>query len=315
MSADTVLVTDPIGGDASAIAATLAAHGISTITPSRGQHWHELAETADGLIVNLATVDAAAFDHLTRCRVIARLGVGINNVDVATARTRSVVVTNVPDYCREEVSDHTLALILAMGRKLPIANANVQRGVWDQLGQRPIRRLKTLTLGLVGFGRIAQAVARKASAFGMRVIAYDPFLSPASAPGSVELVPLPELLGAADVISLHVPLLADNNNLIGRTQFDQMKSGAILVNTSRGELVDEAALCAALDANHLSAAALDVAAVEPLAAGSSLRGRANVLLTPHMAFYSEESLIDLQRTAAEDVARVLSGNVPVHRIA
>lgn len=314
MSAGTVLVADPVGGDASVIGATLAAHGFSMMTPAHGDSWQGLADRADGLIVNLVSVDAAAFARLTRCRVIARLGVGINNIDLATARTRGIVVTNVPDYCREEVSDHALALILALVRKLPLAHADVERGVWNQLGYRPIHRLNTLTLGLVGYGRLAQALARKAGALGLRVIAHDPYA--ASDPETlVKLVPLDALLCEADVVSLHVPLVAETRGLMGRAQIRKMKSGAILVNTSRGELIDEAALVEALDERHLAAVALDVFAHEPLPANSPLHGRPNVLLTPHMAFYSEESLEELQRTAAEDVVRALSGQTPRYRAA
>ena len=309
-----MLVTDPIGGDASVIETALAAHGFSTLLPASGESWQALADRAEGLIVNLVQVDEAAFARLTRCRVIARLGVGINNIDIATARTRGIVVTNVPDYCREEVSDHALALILALVRKLPLAHADVQRGLWNQLGYRPIHRLNTLTLGLIGHGRLAQALARKAGSLGLRVIAHDPYAAPDPA-SQVRLVPLRALLGEADIVSLHVPLVAETRGMIGCAEIRQMKSGAILVNTSRGELIDESALAQALDERHLSAAALDVFANEPLPTNSLLQGRANVLLTPHIAFYSEESLEELQRTAAEDVARALSGLAPRYRAA
>jgi D-3-phosphoglycerate dehydrogenase len=314
MSLGTVLVTDPVGGDVSVISAALESHGLRTITPHHAGSWLELAEKADGLIVNLACVDAQALDRLTRCRVIARLGVGINNIDVAAARNRNIVITNVPDYCREEVSEHALALILAMVRKLSSAAADVQRGVWDQLGYRPIRRLSTLTLGLVGFGRIAQTVAGKAAALGMRVITHDPYAAPTIDP-HVARRSFHELLSEADVVSLHAPLVPETKEMIGREQLRTMKAGAILINTSRGELIDESALIAALDEGHLGAAALDVVSVEPLPAQSPLRNRRNVLITPHMAFYSEQSLIDLQRTAAEDVARLLSGQTPKYRAA
>ena len=314
MTAATVLATDPIGGDVSVIAAALAAHGLAMLTPTGGQTWHDLAERADAVIVNLVTLDAAALSRLPRCRVIARLGVGYNNVDIAAARARGIVVTNVPDYCREEVSDHALALMLALVRKLPLANADVHRGVWKQLGYRPIRRLNTLTLGLVGFGRLARALARKALALGLRVIAHDPYAA-ADAASEVQLLPLDALLAEADVISVHAPHVPGAPALIGRAELQRMKAGAILINTSRGELIDEAALVAALEAQHLAGAALDVLAVEPLAADSPLRGRPDVLLTPHMAFYSEESLVDLQRSAADEVARVLAGQAPHHRVA
>jgi D-3-phosphoglycerate dehydrogenase / 2-oxoglutarate reductase len=219
----------------------------------------------------------------------------------------------VPDYCRQEVSDHTIALILCMVRKITEINADVQRGAWKQLGYRPIHRLSSLTLGLVGFGRLGKAVASKASALGFRVIASDPHIKDRS--GSVELMSLEALLQRADVISVHAPLLSDTKGLIGPAEFAQMRCGALIVNTSRGELIDEGALVQALDAGTISGAALDVFCGEPLPLDSSLRGRDNVILTPHIAFYSEESLVDLQEAAAEDVARVLKGEAPLHRVA
>jgi D-3-phosphoglycerate dehydrogenase len=314
LSLGTILVTDPIGGDASPIAQVLLANDYSMLVPGANEVWHDLAVAADGLIVNLAVIDAAAFARLTRCRVIARLGVGIDNIDLATARSRGIVVTNVPDYCREEVSDHALALILSMIRKIPIANADVQRGCWNQLAYRPIRRINGIALGLIGFGRVAQALARKAVALGMRVIASDPYAH-SSAACPVQLVDLDSLLTEADVISIHAPLTPQTRGLIGYDVLRKTKRGAVLVNTSRGELVDESALIAALDDGRLAGAALDVIAGEPLAGDSPLRGRTNVLVTPHMAFYSEESLEELQRTAAEDVVRTLSGKSPRHRVA
>jgi D-3-phosphoglycerate dehydrogenase len=269
---------------------------------------------ADGLIVNLARIDAASFERLSRCRVIARLGVGFNNIDVENARRRNIIVTNVPDYCREEVSDHALALMLTLARSISVANFDVQRGEWDQLRYRSIKRISAITLGLIGLGRLATALARKARALEMSVIAYDPFVTPDAA-SSIDMVTIDELLKRADVISLHAPLNENTRGLLGAKAFEKVKRGTILVNTSRGELVDEQALAAALDSGNLSGAALDVFSSEPLDARSPLRGRPNVLLTPHMAFFSEQSIRELQQTAADDVVRVLSGETPRHRIA
>jgi D-3-phosphoglycerate dehydrogenase / 2-oxoglutarate reductase len=314
MNSGTVLVTDPIDGDVSIIAQKLMSLGFATLSPSPNQSWLELAEHADGLIVNLDVVDPNALAKLTRCKIITRLGVGINNIDIAAAKARSIVVTNVPDYCRHEVSEHALGLMLALVRKLVQASADVQRGHWHQLGYRPVRRLHGMTLGLVGFGRIAQSLANKAMGLGMRVVTSDPYV-PGHVEPSVQRLTLNELFLHADIVSLHVPLVPETRGMIGRESLERMKAGVILINTSRGELIDESALAKALDSKHLAGAGLDVLCAEPLPRESPLRDRANVIITPHMAFYSEDSLVSLQITAAEDVARFLSGQEPKFRAA
>lgn len=314
MSAATVLVTDPIDGDVSVIADTLDALGLATLTPNSGRQWLELADRADGLIVNLAQIDVNALNRLTRCKVIARLGVGINNIDIRAAKERDIVVTNVPDYCRDEVSEHALGLTLALVRRLFQAASDVQRGEWHQLGYRPVRRLSGMTLGLVGFGRIAQSFAKKAMGVGLRVVTSDPYV-PLGIEPLVQRLALPELLAQADIVSMHAPLGAETKGMIDRDSLARMKRGVILINTSRGELIDEKALAQALDSGHVAGAGLDVVCVEPLPLESALRNRPNVLITPHIAFYSEESLVSLQKTAAEDVARLLSGQAPRFRAA
>lgn len=314
MSSGTVLVADPIDGDVSIIAQKLTSLGFSTLSPTPEQPWLDLAERADGLIVNLAVVDANALSRLSRCKVITRLGVGINNIDIATAKERNIVVTNVPDYCRHEVSEHALGLMIALVRKLVEASADVQRGDWHQLGYRPVRRLSGMTLGLVGFGRIAQSVAQKAMALGMRVVTSDPYV-PDTVEPSVQRLSLRDLFEQSDIVSLHAPLVPETRGLIGRASLAQMKRGVFLINTSRGELIDESALAEALDSGQVAGAGLDVLCAEPLQKASPLRGRANVIITPHMAFYSEDALVLLQITAAEDVARFLSGLAPKFRAA
>lgn len=314
MGSGKVLVSDPIDGDVSIIAQRLKSLGFTTVSPRPEQSWLDLAGRADGLIVNLAVVDANALDRLTRCKVIARLGVGVNNIDLSAAKERSIVVTNVPDYCRHEVSEHALCLMLALVRKLVQASADVQRGDWHQLGYRPVRRVNGMTLGLVGFGRIAQSLAQKAMGLGMRAVTSDPYV-PAIVDPSVQRVSLGDLFEQADIVSLHVPLLPETRGLIERESLSRMKRGVILINTSRGELIDESALAEALDSNHVAGAGLDVLCAEPLAPKSPLGNRPNVIITPHMAFYSEESLVSLQITAAEDVARLLSGQAPKFRTA
>lgn len=316
MTLPKVLVTDPVGDDPSLLGTYLADAGLEMLVPAqsgawREGGWRELAPAADALIVNLVSLDAATLEALPRCRAIARLGVGTDNIDLAAARARGIIVSNVPDYCVEEVSDHALAMILASVRKLAPATRDIERGIWEQLRYRPIRRLREQTLGLLGLGRLARALAAKAQALGMRVIAHDPHARAVA----VEMVSLEELLATCDILSLHAPALPETRHIIGRAALAAVKPGLVLVNTSRGELVDEAALAEALDLGRVSAAALDVFDGEPLDLSSRLRGRANVILTPHMAFYSEQSLAELQAKAVEDIVLALRGEQPIRRVA
>jgi D-3-phosphoglycerate dehydrogenase len=220
------------------------------------------------------------------------------------------VVTKVPDYCIDEVSDHTLALLLAAARKIPLSNTQVHAGRWEMKAVVPIHRLRGSLLGLVGFGRIPQLVAPKAQAFGLRVLAYDPYAAPdVLARAGVEHVDFSQLLKQSDYVSIHTPLLPETRGLFNAAAFRQMKPTAYLINTARGPIVDEAALAAALDAGQLAGAALDVMPQEP-PVSSPLLGRRNVIITPHTSFYSEESLLELQRKASEEVVAVLSGQAP-----
>jgi D-3-phosphoglycerate dehydrogenase len=215
----------------------------------------------------------------------------------------------------QEVSDHAMALLLALARKVPLSNALVQAGRWEMPAVVPLRRLAGELLGLVGFGNIPRAVAPKAKAFGLEVITHDPFVSPdVLAAHGVAGVGLDELLARSDFISMHAPLMPATRGLLDSAAFAKMKPGARLVNTARGPLIDEAALIAALDSGRLGGAALDVVASEPLAKDSPLLHRDNVILTPHTAFYSVEALDELQTKCASDVARVLCGEPPVYPV-
>jgi D-3-phosphoglycerate dehydrogenase len=217
----------------------------------------------------------------------------------------------VPDYCIDEVSDHTMALLLAVVRKIPFINAQVHGGTWKMPAVVPIHRLRGTVLGLVGFGRIPQLVAPKAQAFGIKVIAYDPYVPAAVfASAGVESVDFPTLLKTSDYVSIHSPLVPETKNLFNSDAFRQMKPTAYLVNTARGPIVDEVALAEALDAKRIAGAALDVMVQEPPAANSPLFGRDNVIVTPHTSFYSEESLVELQTKAAQEVVAVLTGQTP-----
>ena len=276
----------------------------------------DVARGADGVFVTYAKLPGELLQQFERCKVIGRFGLGVDNIDVKMAAALGIVVTYVPDYCLQEVSDHAMALLLAVARKIPFSNALVQAGRWEMPAVVPMRRLEGRTLGLVGFGNIPRRVAPKAMAFGLKVVVYDPYApADAASAAGVQLVGFEQLLAISDYVSLHAPLTPQTRGMFNADAFSKMKKGAYLINTARGPLIDEPALIAALDSDHLGGAALDVVATEPLAKGSSLLGRANVILTPHTAFYSVEALEELQTKCASDVARVLSGEKPVYPFA
>jgi D-3-phosphoglycerate dehydrogenase len=272
----------------------------------------QVARNADAVLVTYAKVTAEMIGQMTRCRIIARFGIGVDNVDISAATKAGIVVTRVPDYCIDEVSDHTMALLLALARKIPFANSRAHAGYWEMPAVVPIYRLRGSILGLVGFGRIPQLVAPKAKAFGLKVISYDPLVPRETMNrAGVEKVDFSELVSVSDYISIHAPLVPETDQLFNANVFCRMKPTAYLINTARGPIVDEQALAKALDRGHLAGAALDVLSHEPPSA-SPLFGRENVILTPHMSFYSAESLLDLQRKATEEVVRVLSGKMPLN---
>ena len=274
-----------------------------------------VARDADAVLVTYAKLPGDLLRQLRRCKAIGRFGLGVDNIDIAAAAELGITVTYVPDYCMQEVSDHAMALLLALARKVPQSNALVQAGRWDMPAVVPIHRLAGRVLGLVGFGNIPRALAPKAKAFGLRVVVHDPYVSQdALVAAGVDSMSFDGLLEISDFVSIHAPLLPATHGLFNAEVFRKMKQGACLINTARGPLVDEDALLAALDSGRLAGAALDVVAVEPLPKGSRLIGRDNVVLTPHTAFYSVEALNELQTKCAADVARVLSGEKPVYPV-
>jgi D-3-phosphoglycerate dehydrogenase / 2-oxoglutarate reductase len=271
----------------------------------------EVARDSDAVLTTYAKVTADMIGQLTRCRIIGRFGIGVDNVDIPAATSAGIVVTRVPDYCLDEVSDHAMALLLALVRKIPSSNTRTQAGRWEMRAVVPIHRLRGTVLGLVAFGQIPQLVAPKAQAFGIRVVTYDPYVSKQVAErAGVEQLEFDELLKISDYISIHTPLLPTTHHLFNADVFRRMKPTAYLINTARGPIIDEAALADALDGGQLAGAALDVMEQEP-PSGSRLLGlRDNVIVTPHTSYYSEESLIDLQTKAADEVVRVLTGQAP-----
>ena len=270
----------------------------------------KLAADADAVLVTYAKINADMIRQMKKVRIISRFGIGVDNVDLDAATQKGIVVTKVPDYCIDEVSDHAMALLLSAVRKIPMATDQVHGGTWKMPNFVPIHRLRGSVLGLVGFGRIPQLVAPKAKAFGMRVIAFDPYVPPEVFQNlGVERVELDELLTISDYVSIHSPLTPETKGMFNEAAFKKMKKGSYVVNTARGPVIDEAALAAAIDSGHIAGAALDVMTTEP-PTGSPLIGERNVIITPHTSFYSEESLVELQTKAAQEVASVLTDKAP-----
>ena len=270
-----------------------------------------VAADADGILNTYLPWDAASIARLEKCQIIARYGIGFDNVDLTAAAEAGIVVTNVPDYSVEEVATHALALILASLRRVLIADRSVRSGEWSIDQFRPIHRLSTLTVGLVGFGRIARRIAAPLAALGARIVAHDPFLAPG--PDLPPLVELDALLAQADIVSLHLPLTEETRGIIDSARIESMKHGAVLINTSRGPLVEMSALIPALQDGRLAAAGLDVFDIEPLDP-KRIEGVPNLIVTPHMAYYSEEALAESQRKAATQVIKVLTGEPPDYQV-
>jgi D-3-phosphoglycerate dehydrogenase / 2-oxoglutarate reductase len=267
------------------------------------------AGDAEVLLNQYVPITAEVLDTLPRCRLVVRYGVGVDNVDVEAATERGVWVANVPDYGRDEVADHTLALAMSALRGVAVLDRSVRDGVWGLDAARPLRRLSVLTWGVVGCGAIGAAVARRAAGLGMRVLGYDLPQVPSEPP--IERVPLEELLASSDLVSLHAALTPESHHLIGAEALGRMRPSAFLVNTARGGLVDTAALLAALDAGRLAGAALDVLETEPPDdLGWRLARHPRVVVTPHAAWYSEEAFLTLKTEVAREALRVLAGGRP-----
>jgi D-3-phosphoglycerate dehydrogenase len=267
------------------------------------------AADADVLLNQYVPITAGVLDALPRCRLVVRYGVGVDNLDVEAASARGVWVANVPDYGRDEVADHTLALALSVLRGVVVLDRLVHRGSWDLEPARPLRRLGTLTWGVVGCGAIGTAVAGLAAGLGMRVLGHD--LEEVRSGPPIERVALEELLERSDLVSLHAALTGGSHHLIGADALARMRPTAWLVNTARGGLVDGAALLAALDGGALAGAALDVLETEPPDdLGWRLARHPRVVATPHGAWYSEEAFLTLKTEVAREALRVLEGGRP-----
>ncbi|SFJ52246.1 D-3-phosphoglycerate dehydrogenase [Halobacillus dabanensis] len=266
----------------------------------------ESCHDADGIINLYAPISRRVIESLTKCKVITRYGVGVDTIDLEAATEKGILIGNVPDYGVDEVSDHALALIMSLLRKITTSNQQVKNGAWDVNHSKPIRRLNTLTIGLVGFGNIPRRLAEKIQVLGINVIVSDPFLSEEIAEErNVTLVSLEELCKISDLISVHAPLNDTTRGMIGKEQFGLMKKGVYLVNTARGPVIEEDALLEALENGVVAGGGLDVIDSEPIAPNHPFLTMENIILTPHMAGYSEESAAEMRTKTALGITDVL----------
>lgn len=280
----------------------------------------DAAIDADAIITQYAKVGRKTIEKLERCKVIARYGTGVDIVDVEAATKKGIMVTNVPDYCFNEVADHAVAMLLLLIRKIKIYDRNVRTGEWRWQSSGGIHRIQGKTLGLVGFGRIGKAIARRMESFGVRIIVYTPSITEEKALRyGVEAVEFQQLLKESDFIIIQAPLSEKTRHMFNDEAFSIMKEGVFLVNTARGPIVESAALIKALKSGKVVGAGLDDIEEEPAKLKeweptSELFHYDNVIVTPHAAYYSEESIRESRERAAKEVARVLKGEFPLHLV-
>jgi D-3-phosphoglycerate dehydrogenase / 2-oxoglutarate reductase len=301
-------------GDLSVETRALAPLGVD-LSESAGRTEEEIVAASEGAEVILCggapKITAAVIRRLPELKAVVRYGIGVDTVDLAECTKRGIYVANVPDYCIDEVATHALTLILNWSRKLPIAQQTIKSGGWDIAALRPLESPRDQVLGLVGFGRIAQALCRMSRAIGFQVWAHDPYIGESRIQKKgAKPVSLRQLVHGADFISLHLPLTAKTRHIINAERLREMKSTSFLINTARGELVDEEALQDALTEGRIGGAALDVMEHEPPKSDHPLRFSDRVVITPHCAWYTKRSQIELRQKACAEVIRVLRGAVP-----
>ncbi len=270
---------------------------------------------ADAVIVQWASITRRVIEHMIQCKVIVRYGIGVDNIDLVAAKEKGIPVCNVPDYCIDEVADHTIALALAALRQIRETDQRIRKGEWKIILPRPVSSFSNLNFCIAGFGRIAKEVAQRAIGLRFRVKAYDPFIDQAVIKAAgVEPVSLDQLLQEADVLSLHLPLNADTFHFINKGIIKKMKQSSLIVNTSRGGLIDSTALGEAVNNKEIWGAALDVFEEEPLPLNHILYQVPGVILSSHVAWYSIQSIPVLQRKAAEEALRALKGEPLLNRV-
>ena len=269
---------------------------------------------ADGLLNQYAPITKRVIENLQKTKIIVRYGVGVDNIDVEAATKKGILVANVT-YDITDVADHAVSLILSLIRKIPWADRKVKKNIWDWKNMRPISRLKGKTVGIIGLGRIGRKVAQRLKGFEVKIIAYDPYASmEVFNKYGVKRVDFENLISEADIITIHTPLTNETRHMIGEKEFKSMKRNAIIVNTSRGGVVDEKALYKALKEKWVAGAGLDVMEKEPPEKDNLILKLDNVIVTPHMAWYSENSFNEVRKIAAEEVARALTGRTPINLV-
>ena len=267
-----------------------------------------VGKEADGLINQYALLTRRVFENLPKCKVVARYGVGVDSIDLRAATDLGIIIANVPDYCIDEVASHAVAMMLTLTRKTAFFDRKVKSSQWDFRPGMPIHRIQGKTLGLIGCGKIGFEVAKRISAFGVMVMAFDPYIQRTGE--KIELTDLETVLRKSDFISIHCPLNDSTQHLIGEQEFQKMERKPLLINTSRGPIVNEKALIQALEEGRISGAGLDVLETEPPDSKNPMLKMENVIFSPHVGFYSEESISELKRRTARNVSDVLRGRWP-----
>lgn len=273
-------------------------------------------KNADALIVQFASISKKVIDQLVNCKIIARYAIGVDSIDLAAAKEKGITVANVPDYCIEEVSDTTIAHMFNCLRKITFAEHWLRTNDWSYDKIKPLRRFSNLTVGLLSFGNIARRVSEKLREFGVNILAYDPYIKDIAIFPDITFVSFKDLLSQSDIISIHTPLTQETQHMMNIEAFDVIKPGAILVNTSRGGIIDENALIQAIENDKISTAGLDVLDTDDAEYYRSalLKYPDRVCITPHMAWYSEEAIKDLQEKTALNVYEMLKNGKPLYAV-
>ena len=311
------LITDYVWPDIDIESQVLRAAGYEPVVASDPSEdtLAALATDAEIIMFCFAQVTSRVLDAAAQCKVASRYGIGVDNIDITRATELGIVITNVPDYCIDEVTDHALGMILALNRRFVPHDRTVKSGGWSDVAlNQPMHRTRGATLGVLGFGRIGRSLAEKARAFGMKTVAYDPLLEPGQSVEGADILSFDDVLRTSDFISVHTPLTPETEGMIGSDELASMKQGSIIVNCARGGIIQEQALADALASGHIAGAGLDVLEPAPPAANHPILTADNVIITPHTAFFSQASTAELERRTAEEAVRVAKGGMPENLI-